>query len=126
MLVDGLAIAVANLEPLPVGGKAGCKRQFIHLEVELREGFHDQPVHPGGGARVPCPAAAAGVRVYRIDVGGGDVGLDFVGDGLLGRSDMVHRVDHGRELPGAPVVLQASEGHGRPDGRMGCTARRFP
>ena len=31
---------------------------------------------------------------------------------------MVHRVDHGKEFPRAPVVPQASEGHCRPDGRM--------
>ena len=31
---------------------------------------------------------------------------------------MLHRVDYGKELRHAPVVPQASERHGRPDGRM--------
>ena len=118
-MVDRFPIAVVHLEPLPIRGEAGRKTQFVHFKPEPQERFDDQPVHPGGRARVPGPAAAAGMRRHRIDVGGNDVGFHFVGGGLLGRSGMVHRVDHGKELPCAPVVPQAGERHGRPDGRMG-------
>ncbi len=53
-----------------------------------------------------------------MDIGGNDAGFHFAGGGLLGRSDMVHRVDHGKELPCAPFIPHTSEGHCRPDGRM--------
>ena len=54
-------------------------KKNVHFQPQAEERFHDQPIHPAGRARVPGPATAAGVRRERIDIGGDDVGFDFVG-----------------------------------------------
>ena len=85
-VVDRLPVAVVHLKALPVRGKTGRKPQFIDFKTQPQKRFHDQPVHPGGRSRVPGPAAAAGMRRYRIDIGRNDVGFHLVGGGLLRRS----------------------------------------
>ena len=75
-----------------------------------------QAVHPAGRAGVPGPAAAAGVRRDRIDVGGDHVRLDLVDRrrppasaawliGLIMRE----------QFPRALAVAQRRERHRRPD-----------
>ena len=39
---------------------------------------------------------------------------------------MVHRVDHGHQLPGAPAVAQFSEGHCHPDRPVGILPAILP
>src|SRR6266853_2447889 len=66
--VHRLAVAVMNPEGLPIRGKTRRHAQLVYFELEAQQRFDDQPVEPAGGARVPGPAAAAGMRRNRIDV----------------------------------------------------------
>ena len=78
-VVHGFAVAVVDLERLPVRRQAGLEMQLVHFQAQAQQGFDDEAVHPAGRAGVPGPAAAAGVGRQGIDVGGDDIGLHFVG-----------------------------------------------
>ena len=125
-VVDRLPVAVVHGEPLPLRRQARRNAQPVHLKAEPQQRLQHQPVHPGSRARVPGPAAAAGMRRHRIDVCSRNVGLHHVHGGFLGSSPVVHRVDDFKELPGAAVVAQPGKGHGRPDGRMRILAAILP
>ena len=83
--VERVPEAVVQLELRPLGGKAWLESQPAALEPESQQRLQDQAIHPAGRARVPGPAAAAGVRRDGVDVGGDDVRLDLVGRDRLPR-----------------------------------------
>ena len=86
-MVDGFSIAVVDLERRPVGGEARLESELVDVKPHAQERLDDETVHPAGGAGIPRPAAASGVRRERIDIGGDDVGLDPIGrDPFRGRA----------------------------------------
>ena len=77
-VIHRLAEAVMQLEARPVRRQAGGDVQLVDFQAQAEQRFDDQAVHPAGGAGVPGPAAAPGVGRYSVDIGGHDVGFDFV------------------------------------------------
>ena len=66
------------------------------------------------------------MRRDRIDVGGDNIGFDFVDRDLFRRARMVYRVDHRQQFPRAAAVAQCGKGHRGPDRRMGILPAVFP
>ena len=124
-VIDGLAVAVVHVEAGPARRRARLDAQAIDLEAEPEQRLGDQPVHPARRARVPGPAAAAGVLRVGVDVGRDDVGLDLVRRDRGRVVAVVHRVDEPEQLPRALDVAGRGERHRPPTPRRGCTGRRF-
>lgn len=61
-----------------------------------------------------------------IDIGSDDIGLHFIRSNPLGRFSMIHRVDQGKEFPGAPAVTERSKRHRSPDSALGVLPAIFP
>src|SRR5580765_8286328 len=75
-MVKGITVAVVDLERLPGSRQPRVQPQCVHFQLQTKQRLDDEPVHPTGRARIPSPAASAGVRCDRIDVGGNHVRLD--------------------------------------------------
>src|SRR5213593_1257660 len=60
-VIAGGVIAISDLELLPVVGDAGLEGQPIAAAAEAEDRLQDDTVEPSRGARIPGPAAAAGV-----------------------------------------------------------------
>src|SRR5437588_7102414 len=76
--ISRIPASIGNHELAPKAWNAGIEAQTIALQFETQDVFQRGSIHPSGGTRVPGPTATARVRWYRVNVGGGDVGFDFV------------------------------------------------
>jgi hypothetical protein len=74
-MIEGLIMAVMQLERLPFRRKTWLEPESISLPPQPQQELYYEAVHPAGSAHVPCPAAPAGVRQTRVDVCGHDIGL---------------------------------------------------
>src|SRR4051812_14614153 len=57
-VVDGLAVAIVDVESLPTDRQERLDAKVIHFEVYTEERLDGEAVHPAGRAGVPGPAAA--------------------------------------------------------------------
>ncbi len=125
-VIEGLAIAVVDLELGPIGGQARGDAQLVDFDVQAQQRLDDQPVHPAGRSGVPRPAAAARVRLDAIDVGGHDIRLDSVLGSLRRRRAVRDGVDQPEQLPRPLAVPPRGRGHDGPNGAMRVLASVFP
>ena len=109
----------------PVFRQAWSQAQFIAFAVDAQQGFNQQPIHPPGGTGIPRPTAPASVWRNGIDVGGGDVRLDFVGCNLLGSAAVMDGIEQREQFPRAVVVTHDRKSHGSPDRPVSILASIF-
>ena len=84
----------------PVGGEEGGEGEGVGLDLDAEEVFDIELVEPGGGAGIPAPSAYAFVSGGGIDVGGEDVGFDFVACGAFGGIGAMDGIEQSGEFPG--------------------------
>ena len=120
--VDAAAEGALHGEALPVRRQAGAHEQALVGRAHAQQPLGAHAEHPGRGAGVPGPAAAAVVgRVGAVHVAGRDVGLDLVEVGLHPAQDGAERAV---ELPGRLARGRAGTRPGWPTSRRGCRGRR--
>ena len=124
-VVEGVAIAVGDLELGPIGREEGGEGEDVGLDVDAEEVFDIELVEPGGGTGIPAPAAFAFVAGGGIDVGGEDVGFEFIAGGGCGGSGAVNGVEQAAKFPSVVDLAELGAGHGHPDGGMGVLGAIF-
>jgi len=77
-VIKGFPVAVVNLEFLPGGRQARGKPQVVDFQMNPKERFGDQAVHPASRAGIPSPSPTAGVLGIGINIGGNHVRFDLV------------------------------------------------
>ena len=71
-------IAEGQVIVRPVAGDAGVHEKRGSAQAKSENPFNARAVHPSRGAGVPGPAAAAGVRLHRINIARQNVGFYFI------------------------------------------------
>src|SRR5207247_9515940 len=107
----GRWVAEPELEASPRAGNAGIEVQDRAAQPEPKEPLDPGAIHPACGARIPRPATTTDVRVFGIDVGGGDIGLDLVPMDARPGARAVDRVQDREELVRFVAVTERGEGH---------------
>src|SRR5438132_11434796 len=102
--ISRIAASIGDLELAPETWDAGIEAQTIALQLETEDVFQRGSVHPSSGTRVPGPPATAGVRRHRVNVGGGDVGFDFVFMQTGARGSMIDRIQQAEQFAGSIAV----------------------
>src|SRR5262249_44156007 len=111
-VVRGRTESVGDLIPGPAGRDARLDAERIAPDADADDRLDGPAVQPAGRARVPGPAAAAGMRRGAIDVGTDDVRLDLVLRDLGRRASVVDRVDQVPQLDGpVAAALQGRREH---------------
>ena len=95
-------------------------------QTESQDPLEAGPIHPPCGPGVPCPSAAADVRRFSINVGGDNVGLDFVPVYANAGARMIDGVQEREEFAGLIAIAEGGEREDGPDGRMGILSTVFP
>ena len=124
-VVEGVAVAVVKGELGPFGGQERGEGQRVDLDAESEQLFDEQAIHPGGGSGVPGPAAPAFMALGAVDVGGDDVGLDFVARRLFGGIGVANGIEHREQPPGLFGPAQPGHGHDGPERGMGVLSAVF-
>src|SRR4029079_4684917 len=83
-------------------------------------------IHPGGGARVPGPARAAGVPRAAVYVAGHHVRLAFVALDIAVGAGVVDWIQHVEQLGHLVTAPESGERHPRPHRRVRVLAAVFP
>jgi hypothetical protein len=95
-------------------------------QTESQEPLEASPIHPPCGPGVPRPPAAADVRRFSINVGGDNVGLNFVPVYANAGARMLNGVQEREEFAGLISIAKGGECEDGPDGRMGILSTVFP
>src|SRR5579859_3939729 len=61
-VVNRFPEAVVHLESSPIRGEAWREVEFVYLQPQTQQRFHDKPVRPASRPRVPRPSATTCVR----------------------------------------------------------------
>src|SRR5437773_296503 len=83
--------------------------EFVSFQFQTQKGLRHEPIHPAGGAGVPAPTASADVWSDAINIGGNNVGFDFVGGDLLWSGAMMDRIEKREKFPGEFVLAELCE-----------------
>src|SRR5512134_2104299 len=99
------------------------KPRAAHTEPE--NPLDASPINPSRGPGVPCPAAAADMRRFGINISGDDIGLDLVAVNAGAAVGMIDRVQERKKFAGLVAVAERGESEDGPDRRVGILAAVF-
>src|SRR5205085_9142697 len=116
--VSGASASIDNFELAPKAWNARIESQPIALQFETQDVFQRGSVHPSRRTCVPGPPATAGVRRHGVNVGGGDVGLDFVFVQTGARRSVIDRIQQSEQFARAIAVAEHRECNHRPKRRV--------
>ena len=116
--VAAAAVVPEDAEALPRRGHARRHGEARAQGLQAEDRLEPQPVHPRGGAGVPRPAAAADVRVARVDVCGDHERLRLVALHIGGRARVVDGIQHVEQLDRLVAVAELRQGPHRPQRRV--------
>src|SRR5450432_793313 len=117
-VVAGRVVSKYYSEARPCPRYAWIQVQRPALQTEPEDPFEARPVHPSGRPGVPGPSATSDMGGRGIEVGAGDIGLDFVALNCIGRGCSVDGAQCREQLTGLVAVAEHSECNQRPDGGM--------
>src|SRR5690606_7747006 len=117
-----LAPPHARAKTVPAPGQAGRADEDAVHEPQPQDVLDRQPPGPAGRARLPAPAAAAGVRRAAGDVAGHRIGFDPVALRFGPRACVGDRTEPVEHALGHVAVAEHGEGDARPGGGVGVLA----
>ncbi len=124
-VVEGVAVAVGEFEPGPVGGEERAEGKGVGFQAHAEEIFDEQPVEHGGGPRVPAPTAFAFVVPDRVKIGSEDIGFQFVGSDVFRGVAVADGIEVLDDFPGDIALPEGGKGHGGPHRGMGILSAVF-
>src|SRR5579872_4809244 len=123
--VQSPAIAIANFILSPSARNARVYREHRTLLHDTENRLDTHAIHPARGAGVPRPSASPDVSLGRVDIGGHDIGLDFISLDFTRRPRASQWVEHLEHLERAVAVTAPRRRERRPQRRVRILAAVF-